>query len=76
MKSCKQEEKDKREDVHPGLGGSQVFFLPVAAKCAYHNTMPHPQNENFRKAIVFVDLKSNSALFHKQGHTFWKSVLT
>ena len=28
MKFCKQEEKERREDVHPGLGGDLNLDLP------------------------------------------------
>ena len=36
IKSCKWEVKERREDVHPGLGGNEPGFSRAVAKRANH----------------------------------------
>ena len=44
LKSCKCKEKERREDLHPGLGVESNLGPPelLVAKCDNHCTMPYP----------------------------------
>ena len=45
MESCKQEEKERKEDMHPGLALMEIkpVLSKVKANCVYHYTMQHIQ---------------------------------
>ena len=45
MESCKQEEKERKEDMHPGRALMEIkpVLSKVKANCVYHYTMQHIQ---------------------------------
>ena len=46
MKSCKREEKDRREDELPGPGGNlNLGSSEWQHKCANHYTITHPSHK-------------------------------